>query len=142
MKTMRSLLICALALVATGCDGILGSDDDDNFTFSAQRTEYTEGMVNEAEVSALVRTIQIDGIFLLPHSCHTLRGNLNRNQRGEVDVVITATSNNTTCQPEIHAMDYRLQTFGYSRGFYRVRVFHEIVGQPRELITQADILIE
>jgi hypothetical protein len=140
MKTTRMLLISALALGTASCDGILGGDDD-NFTFAAQRIEFTEGMVNEAEVNALIRTIQVDGVFLLPHPCHNMRGSLRRTQGGTVEVSIIA-SPTSTCEPEVQAMQYRLQTLGFSRGFYRIRVFHEISGQPRQQITEADILIE
>jgi hypothetical protein len=140
MKTGRLLLVGAIALASAGCDGIFGNDDD-NFTFSAQRVEFTEGMVNEAEISAGARTITIDGIFLLPHPCHSLRGDLNRIQGGQLDVTIVASPTNT-CQPEVQAMDYRLQTLGFARGPYRVRVYHEIQGQPRALINEEDIVLE
>jgi hypothetical protein len=70
-----------------------------------------------------------------------LRGDLNRVQGAQLDVTITATPTNT-CQPEIQAMDYRLQTLGFSRGPYRVRVYHEIQGQPRTLVNEEDLVLE
>lgn len=140
MKIGRYLIVGAIALAGAGCDGIFGNDDD-NFTFSAQRIAFTEGMTNEAEITAGSRTIAVDGIFLLPHPCHNMRGNLNRFQGAQLDITIVASPTNT-CQPEVQAMDYRLQTLGFSRGPYRVRVYHEIQGQPRTLISEEDIVLE
>src|SRR5688500_6117143 len=70
MKLIRAALVASFAFSVAACDGILGSDDD-NFTFGAQEITFEEGMTNEAEISALVRTIQVDGVLLLPHPCHT-----------------------------------------------------------------------
>jgi hypothetical protein len=140
MKTIRICVLLALAVNVAACDGIFGNDDD-NFTFSAQRIEFTEDMANEAVITAGARTIAVDGIFLLPHPCYNLRGDLNRVQGAQLDVTITATPTNT-CQPEIQAMDYRLQTLGFSRGPYRVRVYHEIQGQPRTLVNEEDLVLE
>jgi hypothetical protein len=140
MKTIRMFVLLALAANLAACDGIFGNDDD-NFTFSAQRIAFEEGMSNEADITAGSRTIAVDGIFLLPHPCHNMRGNLNRVQGAQLDITITATPTNT-CQPEVQAMDYRLQTLGFSRGPYRVRVYHEIQGQPRTLISEADLVLE
>jgi hypothetical protein len=140
MKTIRLTMAVVLAFAVSACDGIFGNDDD-NFTFSAQRVAFTEGMTNEAVITAGSRTIAIDGIFLLPHPCHNMRGNLNRTQGGTLDITISAQPTNT-CQPEVQAMDYRLQTLGFARGPYRVRVYHEIQGQPRTLINEEDIVLE
>src|SRR5688572_21971428 len=141
MKLIRAALVACFALSVAACDGILGNDDD-NFTFGAQQITFEEGMTNEAEINGLIRTIQVDGVFLLPHPCHNLRGNLNRTQGGIVEITITASSTSTTCPAQVQAMQYRLQTLGFSRGFYRVAVYHEIGGQPRTLINQQDVLLE
>jgi hypothetical protein len=39
------------------------------------------------------------------------------------------------------AMQYRVNTFGASRGTYRVRVYHTISGNAPQLVTEATITI-
>ena len=138
MKTLKIAALTALIGI-TACDGIVGADDD-NFTFSSVLSTYTEGMTSEAEAFGGTRTLQVDGIFVVPNPCHELKGSLSRNG-AQVEVTVTANPTNTSCTANISAIQYRLQSFGVPRGPLRVTIYHKIGTAPRTLVNQVDVAI-
>jgi hypothetical protein len=139
MKLSRVLALCALVVVGGGCDSILGGDSDE-VSFQSVRINYTQGTQEEAVAVGVIGTLQIDGIFVMPHPCHELRANMNR-VAANIEVSVVAEQTNTTCTAEVSAMQYRVQSFGLNRGVYRVSVYHQIRGQARRLISQTDVAV-
>jgi hypothetical protein len=135
----RKLFLIALCVaVWSACNGIVGSGDD-NFVFDSVRVNYDSAMVNNAEAFAALRQMQIDGLILLPHPCHTVTGEYRR-VGAQIQLTVVATPTNTTCTAEMVAMQYRLQTFGMQPGPYRVRVYHKF-GTQQTLIAEQDIVV-
>jgi hypothetical protein len=139
MKRVYFLLPLMAAVSIAACSGIIGPDED-NFVFDSIRVNYDSAMVDNAEAFSLLRNIQVDGLILLPHACHTLGGDYERSG-GQITLTVTATATSTTCTAAITAMQYRLQTFGMPRGAYRLRVYHQFGSAQRTLIAEQDLVI-
>lgn len=139
MKKPIAYIFALLALTAVACDGIVGGDDD-NFTFAAVAIAYDSAMVDNAEAVTVLRNIQIDGIIVLPHACHEVKGDYQRSG-GTITLTVNATPVNPSCAGGIAPMQYRMQTFGLSRGPYRVRVYHRIGNSQTVLIAEHDLVV-
>lgn len=133
------LSVLAAAVMMAACDGIVGADED-NFVFDSIRVNYDSAMVDNAEAFSLLRNIQVDGLILLPHACHTLGGNYSRSG-GQITLTVTANATSTTCTAAITPMQYRLQTYGMPSGAYRLRVYHQFGSAQRVLIAEQDLVI-
>ena len=139
MRTITRIVLVALIVFTGGCDALVGSDDD-NFTFSAVQLQFQEGMTNEATVAAVIGSILIDGVILLPSSCYRVSGALRQNN-SQYDVTVNASSTNATCPAAVQAMQYRFQLFSVTSGLYRVNIYHDISGQQRQLISTTDVSV-
>ena len=139
MKRAGFLTAVLAAAVWIGCDGIVGADED-NFVFNSIRVNYDSAMVDNAEAFSLLRNIQVDGLILLPHACHTVGGNYSRTG-GQITLTVTANATSTTCTAAITPMQYRLQTFGMPSGAYRLRVYHQFGSAQRVLIAEQDLVV-
>jgi hypothetical protein len=140
MKRAVFLIALVCSALWAACDGIVGGDDD-NFAFDSIRVAFDSAMVDNAEGLALLRgNLQIDGLIILPHPCHTIDAEYER-FGGQLTLVVHATPTNTTCTGELTAMQYRLQTFGMPGGPYRLRVYHQIGTATRTLIAEQNLTI-
>lgn len=138
MKLFAAVLISAAVLAATACNDITGNDG--NFVFDALPLDYVSGMVDEAEALPYTRGVQVNGVIVLPSPCHGLEGEHDIN-RGVITMTVNATPLNSQCPGVLDAASYRFQTFGLSRGVYRVRVVHHIAGTQSRVILEEDITV-
>jgi hypothetical protein len=137
---MKSLTFAGIALfvaLAASCDSVTGSDDD-NFTFTSSALSFDSSMVDEATVGTQLRNLQIDGVFLLPHPCFELIGAYRRTG-GEILFTASAYATDANCPAQASAMQYRVSTFGMTRGTYRVTVYHNIAGTAPKVVTQTTV---
>ncbi len=137
MKVRRFVLFSACALLAAACSSVVGSDDD-NFTFTWTPVSFDSTMVDQAAVATQLRNLQIDGLFLLPHPCFELRGDYRRTG-AEIRFTASAYEADATCTAQLSAAQYRVSTFGLSRGTYRITIYHNIVGTAPKLVTQTTV---
>lgn len=141
LKPRQRFALCVLVLaLAAGCGGIVGNDDDDNFSFTSMAIQYDSTLVDEATVVSLLRNLQIHGVFLLPHPCFEMRGDYRRTG-AEIIFTASAIATNPACAPEQSAVQYTVNTFGASRGTYRVKVYHNITGTAPKLVTESTVTI-
>jgi hypothetical protein len=127
-----------LALLVAGCDSITGAED--NFVFDSIRVTYDGSMTEGAEAIGVLRNMQIDGLIILPHPCHTIEGRYGRTG-GQVTLTVIANVSNAQCTAEMTAVQYRLQAFGLPRGPLRVQVYHQEAGAQRQLVAEQDIVV-
>jgi hypothetical protein len=139
MKAFYAVTL-AVALGTAACNSITGNNDEDNFVFDSIVINYDSAMVDNAEAFGFIRNLQVDGLWLLPHRCHDIRGDYQR-QGGLIVLTVLATPNGVSCPAAIAPLQYRLSTFGMDPGAYRVRVYHQFSGQTRTLIVEDDLVI-
>ena len=137
MKSTLLWTVAAAGLAWSACDSVTGSDDD-NFTFTSSVVSFDSSMVDEATVGTQLRNLQIDGLFLLPHPCFELIGDYRRTG-GEILFTASAYATDANCPAQASAMQYRVITFGMTRGTYRVTVYHNIAGTAPRVVTQTTV---
>lgn len=138
MTRLTALLFSVSLLVTSACNDITGNDG--NFVFDALPLDYQSGMVDEAEALPYTRGVQVNGIIVLPSTCYGLEGEHDIN-RGVITMTVNATPLNSQCPGVMDAASYRFQTFGLSRGVYRVRVVHHLAGTQSRMILEEDVTI-
>jgi hypothetical protein len=139
MRWLKKSMLAGAVLALAACNDILG-ESDGTFTFDVSALTYNETVVDTAEAAALINSVQIDGVIVLPHACHDL---VPRHQRsgGRITVTVRANPTNPSCPAAMSALQYQLLSFGVSRGIYRVQVWHELPAQQPVLISQTDVTV-
>ena len=140
MRTRTVLLMVTGVLAAAAACSSIAGNDDDNFSFISMAVTYDSTMVDSAAVNTQLRNLLIDGLFVLPHPCHQLRGDYRR-QGGDILFTTSAVATNPACPLENAAVEYHVNTFGAASGTYRVRVYHNLTGTAPRLVKETTITL-
>lgn len=138
MKKLALLFV--LIITTAACENLTGPDED-NISFESRRIDLQPGMGDTAEVFAgQLRSIEIDGVIVLPDQCYALVANQTRTG-AQIDVTINATRASSTCTTAIQAMEYAVAIFAVPSGVFRVRVFHKVNDNARQVVAQQDVTV-
>ena len=136
---LKWFALCA-ALVAAGCNDILG-DNDGNFAFQVVPINYDPDLTEGVQISVLLRTIELDGILVLPSACYDVTGD-HRMTDNTITFTVTARSRGTGCTAALQMMQYRAQSLGLSRGTYLMRVLHQLDNTTPRIMAEQNITLD
>jgi hypothetical protein len=139
MKTQWLLGALCLSLATTACNDVLGNNDG-NFAFEVSPINYDPALTEGVEISPLAGAIQLDGLLVLPHSCHEITGD-HRQAGTNITFTVTARASGFSCPAALAMVEYRAQSLGLSRGSYHVRVEHKIGTAAARVIAEDDVTV-
>jgi hypothetical protein len=139
MRVLKLFALCG-ALVAGGCNDILG-DNDGNFAFQVVPINYDPDLTEGVQISVLLRTIELDGVVVLPSACYDVTGD-HRMTDNTVTFTVTARSRGTGCPAALQMMQYRAQSLGLSRGTYRMRVIHQLDNGAQRIMAEENVTLD